>query len=53
MDLLHKFYSFIMNWNLPNDNFDPDKVYCMVDGKVVSCETWEECEGTYYGKMED
>ncbi len=46
MNLLDRFYAFIMNWNLPKEDFDPDRVYCSVDDKVVDCDTWEE---TTYG----
>ena len=42
MLLLNKFYAFIMNHFLPKDDFDPNKVYCTTDDKVVDCETWEE-----------
>ena len=42
MNLLDKFYAYIMNHFLPKDDFDPDNVYCTLDDKIVSCETWEE-----------
>ena len=42
MLLFDKLYAFIMNHFLPKEKFDPDKVYCTPDDKVVSCETWEE-----------
>ena len=42
MTILDKLYAYIMNHFLPKDDFDPNKVYCAVDDKVVSCDTWEE-----------
>ena len=42
MDLLQRLYAYIINHFLPKDDFDPDNVYCTVDDKMVSCETWEE-----------
>ena len=42
MDLLQRFYAYIMNWNLPKEQFDPNNVICTLDDKQVNCETWEE-----------
>ncbi len=42
MLLLNKFYTFLMSYFLPRDQFDPDKITCSVDEKPVNCETWEE-----------
>ena len=42
MTILDKLYAYIMNQFLPKDDFDPDNVYCTLDDKIVSCETWEE-----------
>ena len=42
MLLLNKFYTLMMNYFLPRDQFDPDKITCSVDEKPVNCETWEE-----------
>ena len=47
MNVLDKLYLYIMNHFLPKDDFDPDKVYCSIDDKVVDCDSWEE---TNYGK---
>ena len=42
MLLLDKLYAFIMNYFLPKEKFDPNKVTCTIDNRPVSCETWEE-----------
>ena len=42
MIILDKLYAYMMNHFLPRDNFDPDKVYCTIDDRVVDCETWEQ-----------
>ena len=42
MIILDKFYAYMMNYFLSKDNFDPDKVYCKFDDRVVDCQTWEE-----------
>ena len=42
MLIIDRFYSYLLNSFLPKDEFDPDKVYCSIDDKVVSCDTWDE-----------
>ena len=42
MLLFDKLYAFIMNYFLPKEKFDPNKVTCSIDNEPVSCETWEE-----------
>ncbi len=42
MSFIDKFYAWLLNHFLPKDEFDPNKVTCSIDGKQVSCETWEE-----------
>ena len=42
MLLFDKLYAFIMNYFLPKEKFDPNKVTCSIDNVPVDCETWEE-----------
>ena len=42
MLLLDKLYAFIMNYFLPKEKFDPNKVTCSIDNVPVDCDTWEE-----------